>query len=139
MLKAVVYSSSEWREFAETAHATCFGEIRPASMNRIDFAMLAVKDETPAGYITVREFDEESVYWNYGGVFPGVKNTTTAFLVYELGIQKCLEMGYKRITTLIENSNIVMLKMAMKIGFRIIGIRNFDSKIFCELLLNLKE
>ena len=46
---------------------------------------------------------------------------------------------YKRITTLIENKNTVMLKMAMKVGFRVIGVRNFQGSILLEHLLEFSD
>lgn len=47
------------------------------------------------------------------------------------------EKDYKRITTYIENKNTPMLKFAMKIGFRITGIRNYKNEILLEHLLEL--
>ena len=133
-LNSVVLSPEEFGQIAETAHLIVFDEKRPREMNRIDFAIL-VEDENhePAGYGTYRELDNESVYMQYGGCFPNTINSYSAWEVYVAAIDKLQSMGYKRANTLVENQNIAMLKCAFKKGFRIIGIRVFESKIYCEL------
>lgn len=129
-------SSKDWEVFAENAHRALFAEIRPASFNRIDFALL-VEDadkKEPVGYGTYRELDSESVYMQYGGCFPNTQNTANAYPIYCAAIDSLQNLGFKRANTLIENENIPMLKFAFKKGFRIIGVRVFDKKIYCELL-----
>ena len=111
-----------WEKMAENAHLICFNERRPHTFNRIDYALLIVDDnQKPISYITVKEFDEETVYWQHGG---GMPETTgfPAWKAYNLAIGWTKER-YKRIFTLIENVNTPMLKMAMKAGFRIIGTK----------------
>ena len=133
-LNSVVLMKDEWLVLAESAHAIVFNEARPREMNRIDFALL-IEDEnkTPVGYGTYRELDSESIYMQYGGCFPNTINSYSAWEVYVAAIDKLQGLGYKRASTLVENENIAMLKCAFKKGFRIIGIRNFESKIYCEL------
>lgn len=128
-----VFDSISWRQYAESAHLILFNEKRPKEMNRIDFALMATEKEIPLGYITIRELDNESIYWQYGGIFPSIKDTAVAFRVYRRGIEYCIAQGYKNISTLVDNTNIVMIKFAFKMGFKIIGIRYFDGKILCEL------
>ncbi len=135
-MKLEVYNSDQWKFHAENAHMAVFGEVRPAEMNRIDFALLTHKDNLPIAFCTCRELDDESVYMQYGGAFkPG---SPSSFISYSMFIGT-LKENYNRVTTLIQNTNIVMLKFAMKVGFRIIGIRNFNNEIFCELLLDFKR
>ena len=127
-------SPLEWSKLSTEAHLICFGEIRPSQMDRIDFALMTVKDELPQSYCTVRELDEESAYWQYGGSFPSAKDTIISMKSYEAFRDTMMHMGYKRITTYVKNDNIVMLKMAFKIGYRIIGTRTFKNEIYVELL-----
>ena len=125
----------EWYSLAENAHLICSNEVREPSMDRIDFALLNVKDKEPLNYCTVRELDSESVYWQHGGAFPNTKGQVTAFYSYKRNAEWCFESGYKRITTYIENNNMPMLKIALKVGFLIIGTRTFKGHIMLELLL----
>lgn len=124
----------EWEALSESAHKAVFNEVKPASFDRIDFALVCHTDSMPMGYVTCREYDHETVYWQFGGSFPGTKGTVLSWGCYVALTAWCLDR-YKRITTLIENTNTVMIKFAMKRGFRIIGIRNFGGSILLEHLL----
>lgn len=128
-------SKEEWRQMSENAHLICFNEHRPSSMDRIDFALLNVRDTDALDYCTVRELDEESCYWQYGGAFPNTKGTPTPVHSYKRYAEWCFANGYKRITTYIENTNIAMMKIALHVGFRIIGTRTFKNHILVEFLL----
>ena len=60
---------------SEAAHKVAFGTIKPASWDRIDFALLAMCNEDMIGYVTARELDPFTVYWQFGGGLPpGVKS-----------------------------------------------------------------
>jgi hypothetical protein len=133
-VKVEVLTAGQWQTIAENAHLVVFNEKRPAEMNRIDYALLTVDgDKVPASYVTVREVDKESVYWQYGGSFPGTRGSTKSFRAYQMFIEWTLKR-YKRVTTLVENTNTVYLKMALTCGFLPIGIRNFQGTILLELL-----
>lgn len=133
------FSSQEWKNYAEDAHKIVFGEIRPHEMNRIDFALATIKDEVPLTYGTYREVDSDTIYMQYGGAFPSSRGGVLAWEGYSRTIDELQSMGYKYATTLIENDNLPMLKFALKKGFRVIGVRNFEGKILCELLKKFKE
>lgn len=121
---------------SEKAHLLCFKENKPKEWDRIDFALLGVNDEgIPLGYITCRELDANVLYWQFGGAFPSSRSTIHCMACYCSFYNFC-RTRYKRICTYIENTNQVMLKMAMKIGFLITGIRNFDGSILLELTVN---
>lgn len=131
-------SSDEWKRLAKDAHLICFNEDRPSYKDRIDYAMLAVSaNDVPMGYITVRELDDEMAYWQFGGVFPSVKDTALSYRTYAAGVDYA-RTRHKRILTYIENKNVVMLKFAMKAGFRIIGTKNFKGKILVEHMLEFE-
>jgi RimJ/RimL family protein N-acetyltransferase len=129
----------EWALLAERAHLSVFDETRAKDMDRIDFALLMLNYEMLQGYITCRELDKESLYWQFGGAFPSAHSTIRSSLAYDEAIRWCKEQGYKRITTLVENENVRYLKMAMHYGFRIIGCRFFDGKILVELFNDLTK
>lgn len=129
-------SPEEWKKLAFDAHKTVFGEIREAEKDKIDFVLFATdKSNTPVGYITVKHMDDESVYWQFGGSFPTYRGTSTTYRSYEMSVNWVQQRGYKRILTYIENTNIPMLKMAMKVGFKIIGIKVFKEHVLLEHIL----
>lgn len=128
----------EWREQSEAAHTVVFGKRKPASWDRLDFILVAGDGKTPAGYVSCREHDAETVYWQFGGSFPGARDTLSSFKAFSAFVE-WTRPKYKRATCLIENDNLVMLKMAMKVGFRIVGVRCFEGKVLLEHLLSFSK
>lgn len=119
-------TKEQWKPMSENAHTIVFGTRKPESMDRIDFALIVRNEEGLMGYLTCREHDAETLYWQYGGAFPGTRGSSLTFLGYQQFVVWCKER-YKRITTLVENDNIAMLKMAMKVGYRVVGVRTVVS------------
>jgi hypothetical protein len=39
----------------------------------------------------------------------------------------------------VENTNVAYLKLAMKMGFRVIGVRMFKGQVLVELLLDFED
>lgn len=137
MIEIEKLSPSEWDLFAEDAHKIAFNEIRKPDMNRISYALLLTENKVPLAYATVRELDAETAYWQHGGVFPPAEKTVSAVKCYLKVLSYCVDAGYKRVTTYIENTNKAMLKMAITIGFIPMGVRYFKQQIFVEFLLDL--
>lgn len=132
-------SPQEWSIFSEQAHLLAFDEIRPFLSERIDYALLATSDENkPMGYVTVRELDDESVYWQFGGSFPETRGSMACLKGYRAFLDWHKER-YARVATLIENTNIPMLKMAMKVGFLIVGVKNVQGKVLLEHSIEFKR
>jgi len=128
-----------WAGLSEYAHSVCFEEVKPTENDRIDYALVCYDDDSkPMSYVTCREFDSETVYWQFGGAFPETKGTIKSYKSY-MAMTAWTSERYKRITTLIENDNIVMLKFAMKIGYKIIGTRNFKGSVLLEHLLEFDQ
>lgn len=138
MIEVKKLDRETWKELGENAHLIVFNEIRESSKNRIDFALLAV-DETPLQYVTCRELDDESLYWQYGGSFPSCRGTPKSFAAYKAIIDACKALGYKRISFLVENNNFSMLKFAIAQGCKIIGIRTFDGLVLLEHIMEFTE
>ncbi len=131
--------AADWGLYCATqAHRCVFDEKLPPGYDRIDFALLVVDEEAEhiVGYVTCREFSAEDVYLKHGGAFPHAKGTVWSLRAYVACLAELKERGFKRATTLVENTNAVYLKMALSAGFRPIGIRNFKGDILVELLLN---
>lgn len=131
-VRVVKIPKEEWALFSEKSHLIVFKENKPVDFERIDFALVAeVRASEILGYVTCRETDSHTLYWQFGGAYPRAKNSSLSFLGYTAFVN-WTKQHYARVHTLIENNNIVMLKMAMKAGFRIIGIRNFNNHILLE-------
>lgn len=125
----------QWQVLSEDAHHSVFGKKKPVAMERVDFALLCVDEENvPAAYVTCRENDSETVYWQFGGAFPGTINTIKSFRAMEQFLSYCSER-YKRVVCLVENTNRAMLKFALRTGFRIQGVRYHDGGVLLEHVL----
>lgn len=138
MIEVDILSKEEWNKYAEKAHLICFDKHYAAEKQRIDFALVSRWGDRLMGYVTCREMDADTVYWQFGGAFPGTKDTSLTFKGYTAMIGHCGKK-YKRITTLIENTNTVMLKMAMKVGFFIVGVRNYGGSVLLEHVLEFSN
>lgn len=131
-------SAKDWAPVSAAAHKACFGETWVPSDERIDFALVAVGDNASLlAYVTCREFSSEVLYWQFGGAFPGAKDTTKSFAAYK-AFADWTGKHYKAVTTVIENDNIVMLKMALKVGYRITGIKYNEGQVLLQLSLEFK-
>ena len=122
------------KELSEKAHASSFGDLRPRELERIDFALIVSDEKRPLGYVQCIEMDAETIYWQLGGMFEYAKNSPRVVPVYLSLIRWTLER-YKRITTRIQNINVRMLHLAMKMGFLIVGTYSFKGALYLELLL----
>jgi hypothetical protein len=110
-----------WNELSEQAHLVCHKEIRPKSMNTIDFAIVIYDDEKLLSYATVIEMEKNIAHMQHGGAFPEIKGTAMSFRSYKSIIEN-LKSDYEGLTTNIENINTPMLKFALNVGFIPVGI-----------------
>ena len=139
MSRIVCLTEKEWEPMATDAHLSVFYEEIHPLQQRVDYALLYVdKDNVPMAYMTCREMDTSSVYWQYGGSFSGTQGTIKSFKAYNAFAEWHKER-YKYISTLIQNENTVMLKMAMKIGFKIVGVRMFEGLVFLEHTIKVNK
>ncbi len=120
---------------SENAHRAVFGKLKPAGFDRIDYALLAVSDGVPRAYATAKETDFETVHWEFGGAFAGTIGTTASYRAFKGFIAAEQEAKRKRIRFYVENTNEPMLKLAMKTGFRIQGLRNYGGTVLLEHVL----
>lgn len=125
------FTPDEWRGYAESAHKLVFKTYRPEWVDRISFALLAHDGNDTVGYVTCRETDNESLYWQFGGAldeYRGIKAVR--------GFQAFLDWTgrrYRRCVTNVKNDNVNYLHLLMKMGFRCIGTRYFNKEIYLEL------
>lgn len=129
---------TEWKGLAENAHVAMFSKSRPASMDRIDYVLVVDVDGVLGGYITVRELDAETVYWQFGGAFEWARKQSIVIREYDelLLAQKVLA---RRIVTKVENTNTSTLKLHLSRGFLIIGTEFWDGKTLVVLKKELSN
>lgn len=137
MIEVKKLSPSEWKDLAHKAHLIVFGEDRPAEMDRISYALLAVKNGNVLAYVTARETDNESVYWPYGGSFPGTRFGPVSYRCLLEFIKYFKDSDFKRINFLVESTNKPMLKFAVNADFEPIGMRVFKGKPLFEFMKDL--
>ena len=136
-MKVIKIGKDEWGTVSRDAHLLTFGEDR-GDLDTIDFSLLALDDERKAaGYVTCKEWDKVTLYWQYGGVMPRYKKTFSTFGIYKDLINWC-KKDYFRITTKIENNNKAKLRMANMAGFLIQGTYNHHGKILVDHCLEFK-
>lgn len=139
-MRVVRVEKEEWKVLSEKAHLIVFNENKNSENDRIDFALTVEEEESSLllSYITCRETDSDTLYWQYGGSFPGTKGTILSYRAVQATLRYCQER-YKRVFFYVENKNSAMLKMALKCGFLITGIRNYKNTILVEHLLEFRE
>lgn len=130
-IRVFKYLPEEWAKDSENAHRAVFGEIKPASWDRITYTLLAVCNDLPQGYVTVREVDPEAVYWQFGGMFWPKRGTPLTARIYRRLLEEQGKMS-KFMTTYIENTNSAMLRLALSEGLQIIGVRNARGSVLVE-------
>lgn len=136
-LRLEILTRDEWQVLAPMAHVAVFEEAPPSSLSKIDYAMLVTTDDKKiVGYVTVRDASDDVCYWQYGGVFD-LKNKLRAVRAFEL----CLGWAanrYRRITTLVKNTNAAYLRLCLAEGFLVTGTRLFDGDLLVELHLDFE-
>lgn len=125
---------SQWKTgFSDSAHAVCFGVKDRRTLDVIDFALLGFCKEILGGYMTCKVMDSETIYIQYGGVFPEFQKSVYVLAGYRELLAFCFR-DYKRVTTKVKASNVSMLKLALKLGFSIIGTMIFKQELYIELM-----
>lgn len=133
-VQVVRIEPDEWAaRFSEEIHKLVFKEIKPSFADRISYALLFVCQEEVVGYLTVRETDHETVYWQFGGVLPGVRRRLLGrgCVAAALEWQKAYS---KRVMLYTQNTNLPMLKLALGYGFLVIGTRTFKNWVMVDLI-----
>lgn len=131
--------ADQWAHVSQKTHEICFGVSRPPSLDRIDYALVALDDAKVVGYVTVREHSSEQAYLQFGGILPDERGRKTLER-FARTIHWLRETGkYKRLTLSIGNEHVPMLKLALLTGFRVVGVRTFHSAVLLEHLLDFEK
>jgi hypothetical protein len=110
-----------WSQIAEDAHLICYNEIRPNSMNTIDYALVVYDAEKIKMYATIIEMEKGVAHMQHGGALPGTKGTAVSFRAYKCIIMH-LAKEYDATVCNVENTNTPMLQIALKMGFIPVGM-----------------
>jgi RimJ/RimL family protein N-acetyltransferase len=121
-----------WDSVSSEAHKEVFGKNDLEGIEGVDYVLAVLEGESILGYVTVIEENKRVAYWQLGGILPENRAKPAMYRAYKMLIEWTLER-YLKITTRIENTNTAMLRMAMKAGFVIQGVRVWDGKILLEL------
>src|SRR6185295_17570250 len=132
MIEAKYFTKDEWKDLSKNAHESVFNQMWNPDMERIDYAMLLIKDEDPIAYVTLKEQSPNHIYLQYGGAFGPFKGTRTSFGAFVKMVDE-LKKKYKKISTLVENNNWGMLKFYWTEKFLVTGIRYFKKSVLLEL------
>jgi GNAT superfamily N-acetyltransferase len=136
--KVIQLSQEDWvKNFSENMHKIVFKEIKPAHRDRISYALLVAKADAVVGYVTVRELDDENVYWQFGGVLPQYQGSMTAVRCIGEAVEWQRQRS-KRIRTYVENTNSRMLRFWMASDFLVIGTHTFNGHVMVDLLKELQ-
>jgi RimJ/RimL family protein N-acetyltransferase len=126
----------DWALMSEKTHSVIFDEIRPSSVDRVDFAIVAFENNDPVAYMTCYEHDAVTLYLQHGGKMPD-KSPSQAFKAYSMMLSRVIELGYYYLKTKIENKNTAMLRVALKAGWRVCGTTTFKDKLFVECSMDI--
>lgn len=138
MIEVKKLSLDQWELLRKDAHIAVFSE-QPGT-ERVDYALLTVNKETDelVQYVTVREYDADSIHWYYGGSFDKFRGSVTAAKSMEALIGWAKD-NYKSVSYLTANTNFPMIKFGVKHKFQITGVRLVPSGLLLEHVLNFKK
>lgn len=137
MIELLRYTPDQWYAYAEGAHAAVFRRERAPWVDRISFALLAVDGEKVVGYVTCRETDNESLYWQFGGSVDEHRGISS-FRAFQ-ALLDYTRSRYKRCDTYVKNDNIGYLHLLHKQGFRVVGTRSVKGGTWLDLNLEFDD
>lgn len=134
-MKIICLQPADWLPLSEAAFELVFKGVHDRSLDRISFALLAVDEHTdaPICYLTTREMNAEDLCWEYGGAFPQKAATVEVYRAFCAFHDWC-EKRYKRLFQVVENTNHRCLKLSMKLGFNIVGVRCIRGETLVEMV-----
>jgi hypothetical protein len=137
-LRVVRIEAEDWKaNFSEVAHLLAFSRNKPVAFDRIDYALLVLQGDKPAAYVTAREQDHETVYWQFGGGFPWALRSILMTRIFDIVIGFEKLAGRKRLSIRIENTNLAMLKLAISRSWLVVGVLSIDGNTLVQLVKNI--
>lgn len=138
MIEVRKITSEQWDKLKHDAHVAVFAEL--PGTERVDFALITVKKDTDeiVQYVTIREYDSESIHWFYGGSFDKFKGTITAYRSMD-ALLSWARQNYKKLSFFTANTNFAMIKFGVKHNFQITGMRLVSNGLLLEHVINFSK
>lgn len=138
-MKCVRVSKEDWHTiYAKDARMAVFGEAIEPRVERIDFAYLVADSQNQLViYSTFYEMDHKSLYLGFGGSFPGSRGTPKTAEALLTLFTHLKSLGYTDINWHVKNENYPMLKLAMKVSAKIVGVSVTPRSTLLEHHVNL--
>lgn len=138
-MQVSVVQKDQWQDSWQMhrCYAQVFHGERSLKDERPDFALVCTEDEKLRAFVTCIELDSETLYWQHGGAFDQIKNSLKVKRALLACLAESKSLGFKRVRTMIENTNTQALKLEMHCGFLISGTYFLKGKLFVELVNEL--
>jgi len=132
--------AKEWKTFSKGAMAEMFSVTNSLEWELIDFVLVGRDEKTDGlvGFITCKETAAYALYWEYGGLFPEHQGRGQVVKLIRQAIDWAKER-YKLVYFLVKQDNVPMHKLALAVGFLIMGIRHINGTILVEYILEFEE
>ena len=138
-LKWTIVPPSEFALISEQLFGLTFGAKRNKELERIDFSVLLSVRGKLSGFVTCYEHQANELYLQYGGALPEFRENPAVLRGYRVLLGFLLE-HYSSLLTRIENTNTPMLKLALRCGWLIIGLRLAgNGKVLLELVNSAEQ
>ncbi len=133
MMEAQYLTPDQWSQIEKSAVGASFGHWDEGMGAPLSYALLMVDAQnTPRGYVTAQLHGPRTVYWKFGAaLFPTQGSIVVRNALLQL-IDREKLMGRTKIHTFIENTNTRMLRMALSVGFRVVGVRLSESAVLVD-------
>jgi hypothetical protein len=109
-------------KFLEDLHKSVFDEAIPSDYFRYDSCLVAQNDSGEiATYALIREISSETIELAWGGTSKDSRGVTSK-MALDLFTQECLNY-YDNVTFQTCNKNLPMLRLALSLGYIVVGCR----------------
>jgi len=134
-VKIVQTTAKEMGEMYGKLFCDCFGTWEEHHVP--DFVLLNVTDKDITGFMSCFQTKQHEVYVMWGGVRPEYRGIRTKQRLRQA--RDYLHERYTSVITSVENTNTVMLKLYLSLGYIIYGIKtSTDGHTYLELI-SIKE
>jgi len=109
-------------KFIEDLHKSIFGDSIPADYFRYDSCLITQDDDNNlVSYVLIREISSETIELGWGGTSKDSRGILSKISL-DLFTQECLN-HYENVTLQTCNKNLPMLRLALSLGYIVVGCR----------------
>jgi ribosomal protein S18 acetylase RimI-like enzyme len=122
---------------SETVLGTTEAQIDRAMEGPDALALVAFVDNRPVGFKTGWGRDAGRFYYHshMGGVLPEFRGMGVATALARHQIRAIAGMGYRKVGYFTKHDNVAMLRMALGLGFEIVGLQFRTQEQFAQVML----